>query len=89
MGNKLSKHNYMTVWRKIVDYKMSFADFQIPMLWVGDSSGCGSRVEPEPFIGRFDSPGLHVEVSLGKILNPKTAPYMLVGTFHGSHSCFG
>ena len=28
----------------------------------------------------FDSPGLHVEVSLDKILNPK-----LVGTLHGSH----
>ena len=28
----------------------------------------------------FDSPGLHVEVSLGKILNPKTAPAL-----HGSH----
>ena len=40
----------------------------------------------------FDSPGLHVKVSLGKILNPElllihfeTAPGVLVGTLHGSH----
>ena len=33
----------------------------------------------------LDFPGLHVEVSLGKILNPKTAPDVLVGTLHGSH----
>ena len=33
----------------------------------------------------FDSPGLHVEVSLGKILNSKIAPDVLVGTLHGSH----
>ena len=32
----------------------------------------------------FDSTGLHVEVSLGKIPNP-TAPDVLVGTLHGSH----
>ena len=48
----------------------------------------------------FDSPGLHVEESLGKILNPRTAPDVLVGTLHGGHhhqcmnvwitvSCFG
>ena len=30
----------------------------------------------------FSSPGLHVEVSLGKILKPKTAPDVLVGTLH-------
>ena len=33
----------------------------------------------------FDSPGLHVKVSLGKILNSKTAPDVLVCTLHGSH----
>ena len=33
----------------------------------------------------FDPPGLHVKVSLGKILNPQTAPDVLVGTSHGSH----
>ena len=32
----------------------------------------------------FDSPGLHVKVSLGKILN-QTAPDVLVGTLHDSH----
>ena len=36
--------------------------------------------------GRWlDSPGLHVEVSLGKILNLQTAPDVLVGTWHGSN----
>ena len=35
----------------------------------------------------FDSPGLHVEVSLGKILNPQTASDALVGTSHGNHHC--
>ena len=36
--------------------------------------------------GRWvDSPGLHVNVSLDKILNPKTAPDVLDGTLHGSH----
>ena len=40
--------------------------------------GCGSGVEPVSG-GWFDSPGLHAEVSLGKILNPKTAPDVLVG----------
>ena len=29
----------------------------------------------------FDSPGQHVKVFLGKVLNPK----LLVGTLHGSH----
>ena len=29
---------------------------------------------------RFDSPGLHIEASYGKMLNPKTAPDVLVGT---------
>ena len=29
----------------------------------------------------FNSPGLHVEVSFGKMLNPKR----LVGSLHGSH----
>ena len=43
---------------------------------MGNSLGnndCGSGVEPESWSeGRcFDSPGLHVEASLGKILNPK------------------
>ena len=33
----------------------------------------------------FDSPGLHVDVSFGKILNPKTAHNVQVGTLHGSH----
>ena len=33
----------------------------------------------------FHFPGLQVEVSLGKILNLKTAPDVLVGTLHGSH----
>ena len=36
--------------------------------------GCGSGVEPAPCYWKvqwFDSPGLHVKVSLGKILNPK------------------
>ena len=32
----------------------------------------------------FDSPGLHVVVTLGKILNPTTAPDVLVGTLHDS-----
>ena len=29
----------------------------------------------------FDSPGLHIKVSSGKILNPETAPDVLVGNF--------
>ena len=33
----------------------------------------------------FDFPRLHVEVSLGNMLNPKTAPDVLVGTLHCSH----
>ena len=33
--------------------------------------------------GWFSSPGLHVEVSLGKTVNPKTAPDVL--PLHGSH----
>ena len=33
----------------------------------------------------FESPGLLVEVSLGKILNPKTAPDVLVSNLHSSH----
>lgn len=33
----------------------------------------------------LDSPGLHVKVSLDKILNPKTATDVLVGTLHGIH----
>ena len=33
----------------------------------------------------FDSPGLHAEGSLDKILNPKTAPDVLVGTLHVNH----
>ena len=32
----------------------------------------------------FDSPGLHVKVSLGEILKPQTAPDVLVGTLHSS-----
>ena len=37
----------------------------------------------------FDSPGLHVKVSSGKTLNPKTAPGVLLGIWHGSnlHRC--
>ena len=33
----------------------------------------------------FDSPGLHVEVSLGEILNPSLQPDVLVSTWHCSH----
>ena len=33
----------------------------------------------------FNSPGLHVEVSLDKTLNPKTAPDVPVCTLHGDH----
>ena len=33
----------------------------------------------------FESPDLHVKVSLGKILNLKPSPYVLVSTLHGSH----
>ena len=33
----------------------------------------------------FHPPGLHVEVSLSKILNPKLLTDVLVGTLHGSH----
>ena len=32
----------------------------------------------------FDFPGLHFEVSLGRILKPKVL--LLVGTLHGSHT---
>ena len=37
-------------------------------------SGCGSGAEPASGFWKvawLDSPGLHVEASLGKILNPK------------------
>ena len=44
------------------------------------SAGRAGVLLPE---GRwFDSPGLYIEVTLGKILNPQL---MLVGTLHGSH----
>ena len=33
----------------------------------------------------FDSPGLHVKVSLALDTKPQTAPDVLVGTLHNSH----
>ena len=54
------------------------------MVWGG---GCGSGVEPASYywICWFDSPGLYVVVSLGKMLSPITAPDVLDSTLHGSH----
>ena len=49
------------------------------MVWGG---GCGSGVEPASYywICWFDSPGLYVVVSLGKMLSPITAPDVLDST---------
>ena len=55
-------------------------------LWL--RSSCSSGVEPSILLSEgcwFSSSSLLVEVSLGKMRNPKTAPDVLVGTLNGSH----
>ena len=43
--------------------------------WERHENGCGSRVEPAYCSGEAaGSPGLHIKVSLGRLLNPKLLP---------------
>ena len=76
------KHSSMEIWNPRSASSPVYWGLEPPTgrLWLG---GRASVLLSEGHW--FDSPGLHVEVSLGKILNHKTPPDVLVGALHGSH----